>query len=110
MTRVVSGGPFRETGPCTRAAPRYGPTAMGIRLYVGNLAVDATADLLRAAFSKFGEVTDVQVVVDRYSGRVRGFAFVTMASEAQAAQAVVQLNGADLGGRPVRVSESPSKS
>ena len=83
---------------------------MGTRLYVGNLAVDATAELLRHAFSQVGDVTDVQVVVDRYSGRARGFAFVTMASQAQAAQAIAKLNGADLGGRPVRVSESPSKS
>jgi RNA recognition motif-containing protein len=88
------------------AADRYGAMVMSTRLYVGNLSYDATADVLRAAFSRFGEVTDVQVVIDRYSGRARGFAFVTMATSEQAAQAAAQMNGATIGGRPVRVNEA----
>jgi cold-inducible RNA-binding protein len=80
--------------------------AMSTRLYVGNLSHDSTPDMLRAAFSEFGEVTDVQVVVDRYSGRPRGFAFVTMATDEQAAHAAAKLNGATIDGRPVRVNEA----
>ena len=79
---------------------------MGARLYVGNISYDSTPEVLRAAFSQFGEVTDVQIVIDRYSGRARGFAFVTMATHEQAARAAAQMNGAPLDGRPVRVNEA----
>jgi RNA recognition motif-containing protein len=82
---------------------------MSPRLFVGNLAPDSTADTLRAAFSEFGEVIDVQVVIDRYSGRPRGFAFVTMATPEQAARAAAKMNGATIDGRPVRVNESDSR-
>jgi RNA recognition motif-containing protein len=79
---------------------------MSSRLYVGNLSHDSTAEMLRAAFSEFGDVTDVQVVVDRYSGRARGFAFITMATQEQAARAAAKMNGTMLDGRPVRVNEA----
>jgi RNA recognition motif-containing protein len=79
---------------------------MASRLYVGNLPPDTSAEVLRALFSEFGEVADVQVVVDRYSGRPRGFAFVTMAKPEEAAKAVAEVNGTMLGGRPVRVSDA----
>jgi cold-inducible RNA-binding protein len=79
---------------------------MSARLYVGNLSHDSTAETLRAAFSEFGEVADVQIVVDRYSGRPRGFAFVTMTSREGAAKATAKMNGATLDGRPVRVSDA----
>jgi RNA recognition motif-containing protein len=79
---------------------------MSARLYVGNLTHEATEEELRAAFAPCGEVTSVQVVVDRYSGRPRGFAFVAMATEEQAARAIAQMNGAVLNGRPLRVTEA----
>jgi cold-inducible RNA-binding protein len=79
---------------------------MGTRLYVGNLPHDASDETLRAAFSEFGEVAEVQVVIDRYSGRPRGFAFVTMATSDQAARAASKMNGATIDGRPVRVHEA----
>jgi cold-inducible RNA-binding protein len=79
---------------------------MGFRLYVGNIAHDTSAETLRAMFSQFGEVTDVQVVVDRYSGRPRGFAFVTMAKSEEAAKAVAKGDGTLLDGRPLRVSDA----
>jgi RNA recognition motif-containing protein len=82
---------------------------MSTRLYVGNLSHESTADTLRAAFSEFGEVADVQLVVDRYSGRARGFAFVTMATSEQAARAAEKMNGAMIDGRPVRVNEAESR-
>jgi RNA recognition motif-containing protein len=79
---------------------------MGARLYVGNLSYDATADSLRAAFSKHGEVSHVVLMVDRDTGRHRGFAFITMGSAEQASVAVTKMNGAMLDGRPLRVNEA----
>jgi RNA recognition motif-containing protein len=76
------------------------------RLYVGNLSHDTTADSLREAFALHGEVHDVHIVVDRYTGRSRGFAFVTMATPQQAAHAAVKMNGAMVHGRPLRVNEA----
>jgi RNA recognition motif-containing protein len=76
------------------------------RLYVGNLSYDSTPDSLRAAFAEHGEVTDVHIVMDRDSGRSRGFAFVTMATPEQAARAIAKMNGALVDGRPVRVNEA----
>ena len=82
---------------------------MGARLFVGNLSFDTTPESLRDAFAVFGEVTDVHVIVDRYSGRPRGFAFVTMASQEQALSARQKLNGVLLGGRPLRVNEAEAR-
>jgi RNA recognition motif-containing protein len=82
---------------------------MGNRLYVGNLSFNATADSVRAAFSNFGEVTDAHVVSDRETGRSRGFAFVTMSSQAEAQKAIAEMNGALLDGRPLRVNEAEER-
>jgi RNA recognition motif-containing protein len=82
---------------------------MGNRLYVGNLPFDATADAVRDAFSEVGEVTDVHIVMDRDSGRPRGFGFVTMGTPELAAEAISRLNGADLGGRQIRVNEAEER-
>jgi RNA recognition motif-containing protein len=79
---------------------------MTSRLYVGNLSYEANDDSLRAAFAPFGHVVDVHVVVDRYSGRPRGFAFVTMESSEQAADAASHMNGALFEGRPLKVNEA----
>ena len=76
------------------------------RLYVGNLSHDTNEEALRAAFARLGEVTEVKVVEDRYTGRGRGFAFVTMATAEQAKVAVEKLNGVMLGGRALRVNEA----
>jgi RNA recognition motif-containing protein len=74
------------------------------RLFVGNLSADATAETVRAAFAGHGDVRDVHLVIDRYTGRPRGFGFVTMASPAQAAEAAASLNGLLVDGRPMRVN------
>lgn len=79
------------------------------RLFVGNLSLETTPESLRDTFAPFGEVTDVQVIIDRYSGRPRGFAFVTMASSAQAVTAMHELNGALIDGRPLRVNEAEAR-
>jgi RNA recognition motif-containing protein len=82
---------------------------MGNRLYVGNLSYSASADALREAFSVCGEVTDVHIVQDRDSGQSRGFAFVTLATPAEAAKAIATLDGSSLDGRTLRVSEAEER-
>lgn len=77
---------------------------MNNRLYVGNLSYDVTTDSLRACFAEVGSVTDTKVLTDRETGKARGFGFVTMATEAEANNAITQLNNAVFEGRPLRVS------
>ena len=80
---------------------------MGTKLYIGNISYQTTEDSLRAAFSADGRtVTDVFVVMDRETGQPRGFAFVTMGSDADAQSAINSLNGAQVDGRTLRVSEA----
>jgi RNA recognition motif-containing protein len=83
---------------------------MGKRLYVGNLPYDADEAALRAAFSQDGRVVErVHIVLDRETQRPRGFAFVEMATEEQARQAVRAMDGAVLGARQLRVSEAEER-
>jgi RNA recognition motif-containing protein len=80
---------------------------MGRRLYIGNLAYGVTEQELRDAFTEGGgNITDIKVILDRETGRSRGFAFVEMSSDAEAAQAVETLNGRDIQGRAISVSEA----
>ena len=80
---------------------------MGTRLYVGNLSYNVTEPELREAFSEGGRnVTEVKVVMDRDTGRPRGFAFVEMGSADDAAAVIESLNGRTLQGRPISVSEA----
>ena len=82
---------------------------MSSRLYVGNLSFHSTADTIRGAFAEHGTVSDVHVVMDRDTGRPRGFAFVTMGDDAQASQAIAAMNGAMLDGRALRVNEAQER-
>ncbi|HVK71863.1 MAG TPA: RNA-binding protein [Kofleriaceae bacterium] len=82
---------------------------MSTRLYIGNLSFNTSGDTIREEFSRFGEVTDVHVVMDRETGRPRGFAFVTMGSPAEAAKAIEEMNGKMLDGRPLRVNEAEER-
>lgn len=75
-------------------------------IFVGNISFQTTEDQIRALFESFGEVSRVNVVADRDTGRPRGFAFVEMATDAQAQAAVTALNGKPFGGRPLTVSEA----
>ncbi len=79
------------------------------KLYVGNMSFKTTEDELRSAFGQFGSVTDVYVAMDKMTGRPRGFAFVTMGTAEEAAQAAEKLNGADVGGRALTVNEARPK-
>jgi RNA recognition motif-containing protein len=73
------------------------------------MSFNTDADTLRALFAAIGEVTDLHVVMDRETGRPRGFAFVTMASAADAQKAIGELNGKTLDGRPLRVNEAEDR-
>ncbi len=79
---------------------------MAKRLFVGNLSWDTTDDSLRAAFAEVGAVESAQVIVDKMSGRSKGFGFVEMATDEEAAKAIEALNGKAIDGRPVTVNEA----
>ena len=83
---------------------------MGRRLYVGNLSYDTNELELREVFGKFGTVADAKVVMDRETGRPRGFAFVEMSSDQEAQTAISELNGRELGGRALNVNEAQERS
>jgi RNA recognition motif-containing protein len=79
---------------------------MAVRLYVGNLPYSASEDTLRQLFSSYGQVTDVNIITDRATGRAKGFGFVEMASDTDAQSAIQNLNGYQLDGRALTVSEA----
>jgi len=82
---------------------------MGNRLYVGNLSFNTSSDTVRAAFSQYGDVTDVHMVTDRQTGQPRGFGFVTMGTTQAAQAAIAALNGSNLDGRDLRVNEAEER-
>lgn len=79
------------------------------RLFVGNLSFNTTEEDIREAFAEFGEVTEAKLVMDRMTGRSRGFAFVEMGSADAAQQAISQMNGAQLDGRALRVNVAEAR-
>jgi hypothetical protein len=79
---------------------------MGNKLYVGNLAYSVRDDSLHEAFSQFGSVTSAKVMMDRETGRSKGFGFVEMGSDAEAQAAINGMNGQALEGRAIVVNEA----
>src|SRR5262245_18696028 len=79
---------------------------MGKNIYVGNLPYDTTGDDLVQLFQTYGTVTSGQVIIDKFSGRSRGFGFVEMANDEEAQAAIDALNGTPFGGRPLTVNEA----
>lgn len=77
-----------------------------MNIYVGNLSFDATEQDLRKAFEAHGTVSSASVVMDRMTGKSRGFGFVVMDDQTQALAAINGLNGQDLLGRRLRVNEA----
>lgn len=79
---------------------------MGKKLYVGNLPFSATDDSLAQIFSQIGNVASAKIITDRDSGRSKGFGFVEMTTDEEAANAINKLNGTDFEGRNMNVSEA----
>ncbi|HSM55199.1 MAG TPA: RNA-binding protein [Candidatus Sulfomarinibacteraceae bacterium] len=75
------------------------------RIYVGNLPYDVTEDDVRDLFAEYGDVQSVTMINDRDTGRFRGFSFVEM-DDAEASDAIRALDGAEVGGRPIKVNEA----
>jgi len=80
-----------------------------MNMYIGNLAHDVTEDDLRNAFSEFGEVSSVKIIMDKFSGRSKGFGFVEMPSNSEADQAIKALNGKVLNGRSIKVNQAEAR-
>lgn len=80
-----------------------------MKMYVGNLSFQTTKQDIQDLFSQHGQVTDVHLPVDRESGQPRGFAFVTMDSNASMVSAIKALDGTDLGGRNLKVNEAQAR-
>ena len=79
---------------------------MAKNIYVGNMSYETTQDRLRELFEAYGEVTSVNIITDRETGRPRGFAFVEMATDEAAAEAISALNGQSVDGRELKVNEA----
>jgi RNA recognition motif-containing protein len=79
---------------------------MGKKLYIGNLPFSATEDELTKSFAEFGTVASVKIITDRDTGRSKGFAFVEMGTDEEANEAMNKLNGQDLDGRALNISEA----
>ncbi|MEW5988736.1 MAG: RNA-binding protein, partial [Chloroflexota bacterium] len=77
-----------------------------MNIYVGNLSFETTEDDLRKAFTGFGQVSSVAIILDKFSGKSRGFAFVEMSNAAEAKAAIEGLNGKEIDGRSLTVNEA----
>ncbi len=77
-----------------------------LNIFVGNLSFNTTNEGLQAAFAQYGAVDSAQVIMDRQTGRSRGFGFVEMPDDGEAQAAISAMNGADLDGRPLTVNEA----
>ncbi len=82
---------------------------MSTKLFVGNISFDTTENELHDAFAAHGTVVEATLMVDRVSGRPRGFGFVTMSTPEEAKKAIEAMNGASLGGRSLTVNEARPK-
>ena len=80
-----------------------------MKLYVGNLSFETTENDLQELFEQHGKVSDVALMMDRMTGKSRGFAFVTMGDNAEASAAMTALNGKEVGGRTLTVNEARAR-
>lgn len=108
-SRPKGEGPGGRGGGAARGGPFNAEGNKDVKMYVGNLSFDTNEDAVRGVFEKLGPVTDCFLPTDRSTGRVRGFAFVTMAAE-HAEKACNELNGTELDGRTLKINEAQPKS
>jgi len=76
------------------------------KLFVGNISFQSTEDSLKSFFEQIGPVLSVKIIIDRATGRSKGFAFVEMENDAEADRAIAELNGKELDGRTIVVNEA----
>ena len=79
---------------------------MSMKVYVGNLPFSFTNEKLSELFSKYGEVSEVVVITDKYSGRSKGFGFVTFTEDSAAQKAISDMDGEEVEGRALKVNEA----
>lgn len=80
-----------------------------MQLYVGNLDFNTSEDSLKGLFAECGEVVSVKIIMDRETGRSKGFGFVEMSSKSDGIKAITKLNGQEINGRGLKVNESQPK-
>lgn len=77
-----------------------------MKVYVGNIPFSVDNDKLKELFSPFGEIEEVTIITDKFSGRSKGFGFVTFKDEESAKKAIAEMNEKDIEGRPLKVNEA----
>ncbi|ARM31814.1 RNA-binding protein [Prosthecochloris sp. HL-130-GSB] len=77
-----------------------------MNIYIGNLPYSVTEDDLRNAFNEFGQVDSANIIIDKFSGRSKGFGFVEMPNDEEAERAIDSLNDTDLNGRTIKVNQA----
>ena len=102
-------GRRRRDGGSSRSPEVKASSVKSPDLYIGNLPDNTTEDDIRKAFGRFGDVKDVRLIMDRISGSQKGFSFITMGSVDQAQAAVLGMDGHDLDGHKLVVSEARSR-
>ncbi len=80
-----------------------------MKIYVGNLSYQSTEDEIKSFFETAGAVSSVSIIKDKFTGKSKGFAFVEMIDDSTAQKAISELNGKELGGRQLRISEARPK-
>jgi cold-inducible RNA-binding protein len=83
---------------------------MSVTLYVGNISYSMKEEELKSAFGQYGEVVSVKIIIDKRTGKSKGYGFVEMDSDASADEALKNMNGKELAGRNVKVNKANSQS
>lgn len=96
----------RGEKPFEKRKPHPAPADGSVELYVGNLSYDMTEDEIRNEFVKFGEVKSVRLVMNRFNGKSKGFAFVQMPNRSEAEKACAALNDHEIMGRKIKCNEA----
>jgi RNA recognition motif-containing protein len=107
LLRLIAGGEYNPEVFCIKFLKRKEVNSMNI--YAGNLSFDVTEDELKELFKPYGEVTEVRLIMDKFSGKTKGLGFVEMPSKEEAEKAIAELNGKDMGGRAITVNEAKPK-
>ena len=80
-----------------------------MNIYVGNLGFDVNESVLREAFEQFGQVAEIRLIMDKYTGKTKGFGFIEMPEKEEAEKAIAEMNEKDFEGRIIKVSEAKPK-